>query len=71
MKKEYKTPTIEVLMMDAGEIAIPVASDTQDPGASNAKERILFGDEDLLPDITPSFMPKIGGSNKSFPDPDE
>ena len=46
-------------MMDAGEIAIPVASDTQDPGASNAKERILFGDEDLLPDIMPQIGPGI------------
>lgn len=68
MKKEYKTPKIEVITMDAGEIAIPVTSDsTKDPGASNAKENILFGNEDILPDI----MPKFGASTKPIPTTDE
>ncbi len=68
MKKEYKTPTIEVITMDAGEIAIPVTSDsTKDPGASNAKANILFNNEDILPDI----MPNLGPSTKQIPTTDE
>ncbi len=60
MKKEYKNPKIEVITMDAGEIAIPVTSDsTKDPGASNAKANMLFGNEDILPDIMPQIGPGI------------
>ena len=46
--------------MDAGEIAIPVTSDsTKDPGSSNAKANMLFGNEDILPDIMPQIGPGI------------
>lgn len=61
MKKEYTTPAIDVITMDTGEIAaIPVTSDTtKDPGSSNAKENMLFNDEDILPDIMPHFGPSV------------
>ena len=60
MKKEYTTPTIDVITMDTGEIAIPVTSDsTKDPGSSNAKANMLFGNEDILPDIMPQIGPGI------------
>lgn len=69
MKRKYTTPEIEVIMMDAGEIALPVASDskTADPGGANAKENLLFGDEDILPDI----MPKLGVGTKPIPQTEE